>query len=71
MPWQGLKPNSISALYGPTKSRALIQIIGAATRENSRVPQISPLRPLFGRILNGMVVSGLSDRQSTEAKVSA
>jgi hypothetical protein len=23
--WQGLKPNSLAKLYGPTKSRALIQ----------------------------------------------
>ena len=30
-PLQGLKPNSLSVLYGPTKSRALIQSIQPVT----------------------------------------
>jgi hypothetical protein len=32
---QGLKPGSFLGVYGPAKSRALIQSIRAVTRENS------------------------------------
>jgi hypothetical protein len=40
--WQGLKPNSFSVPYGPTKSRALIQ---NQKHDDHRIGKIRPFRP--------------------------
>jgi hypothetical protein len=52
---QGLKPGFLLGLYGPTESRALIQSIGAVTRE-----KLDPCMAQTGYLKN-LIWTGLSD----------